>query len=290
MSLQRALIPAAAVGLLAACSSAPELDEGGPPDSAASGGTEEAEPTREEEPTPEQESTPEHSATARTTVLLEMPAGSTEQEREAAARTLAVRAQAIASGAWVEVEGDELIVVLPQVAERAAGEALVRESVLSLGAVIETRTPEHPDWPGCVGQDADADMPVWVCEDDEETAHLVDSRSPIRRPSAVELTEHGVNFDFTDADVVRLTELTAELACERDAGRPGMMAVLAGSRLLLAAAMRPAVECGRGLTQGSVSLSLGPDWTQEETEQFADALRSSFDVVPEVHTIQVVGE
>lgn len=231
-------------------------------------------------------------ATTWTVVELALPAGSSEQEREAAADTLAARAQAVASGASVDLDGDQLTVTLPGVADAAAGELLIGESVLSVAAVLETRTVDHDDWPGCV--EVDADEPEWVCEDDEETAHLLDTRLPMRSPSAVELAEHdelgvvGVNVDLADADLERFTELTAEIACERDAGRSGRMALSVGSRLVGAPAMGPQVACGQGLPDGSFTISVGPDSPRESAEQLVDALGSSLDVVPELQNVHVV--
>ena len=235
---------------------------------------------------------PEDVAATRTVLVLSMPAGSTEQAREAAAETLAERAKAVAAGASVDVDGDELTVTLPGVADAEAGESLIGDSVLSAAAVLETRTPEHPDWPGCV----DGDEPAWVCEDDQEAAHLLDARLPMRRPTAVELAEDdalgilGVNVDLADADLDRFTELTSEIACQREAGQPGMMALLAGPRLLIAVPMSPTVECGEGLSGGSVTIALGADSSEDSAERLVDALRSSFDVVPELQHVQVVTE
>ena len=94
--------------------------------------------------------------------------------------------------------------------------------------------------------------------------------------------------DLADADLERFTELTAEIACERDAGRSGRMALSVGSRLVGAPAMGPQVACGQGLPDGSFTISVGPDSPRESAEQLVDALGSSLDVVPELQNVHVV--
>lgn len=285
MGWRRGLAAAVLLGLLASCT--PEGEAGGSDDADGSAGTSEA--GADAAP-----STSGDATGTRTDVVLSLPAEATAEQREAVARTLEVRAQAVASGVSVDVDGDNVTVTLAGVADASAGHALVDESLLSVGAVLETRMPDDPDWPGCDPPDAgiedDAEEPAWRCEDGADVAHLVEVGWSMGRPSGVEVAESTVSVDLADADAVRFGDLTADLACERDAGGPGMLAVLAGSRVLLAAGISPEVACGEGLRDGSVTIALGPDQGAEAAERLADALRSSFEVTPELHGVSVVTE
>lgn len=277
MGWRRGLAAAVLLGLLASCT--PEGEAGGSAGSVEAG-AEAAPSTSGDAPGP------------RTDVVLSLPVEATAEQREAVARTLEVRAQAVAPGGSVDVDGDRVTVTLPGVAHAAAGHALVDESLLSAGTVLETRLPDDPDWPGCETPDAalEDEEPAWRCEDGADAAHLVEVGWSMGRPSGVEVAESTVSVDLADADAVRFGDLTAELACERDAGGPGMLAVLAGSRVLLAAGLSPEVVCGEGLRDGSVTIALGPDQGAEEAERLADALRSSFEIAPELHSVSVVTE
>ncbi len=297
LSSGQVLVVAAALGLLAACSSSPDPLA---PDTSSAPETPQA-PDRDEESQPAAPDTDEadeadeaapdaetlEAATRRTTLVLEMPDGATEEQRDVAADSLAMRAQAIAPDASIDVDGDTLTVVLPGVADDDVGDRLVGDSVLSVGQVHETRTSDHPDWEGCAGEDGGLDDQMWVCDDDD-TAHLVDIRWTLSRPSEVELSEQTLHLELADADTQLFAELTADLACERDTGRIGMLALLVGPKLLSAAGMNPAVECGQGITDGSVAITAGVDAPPDEFKQLAEALRTSFDVKPELHTIQVL--
>lgn len=225
--------------------------------------------------------------TALTTVVLSVPDGTSSAARDAAADTLTRRAAAIAPDASVTTVGDEFTVSLPGVTDAAAADALVDESVLSAGRVLESRPTEHPDWPGCARTDDPADSQLWVCEDDD-TAHLVEVLWPLATPAGLEVSDQSVNVELADEDVDRLAELTAELACDRDAGRPSEMAVLAGARLVTAAPMAPTVECGRGITGGAVTITAGPEQPREHFEQLVEALETAYEVAPQIDTVHVV--
>ncbi|MFA9429230.1 protein translocase subunit SecD [Egicoccus sp. AB-alg2] len=64
-------------------------------------------------------------------------------------------------------------------------------------------------------------------------------------------------------------EITSELACERDQGQPGMLAIVLDNVVESAPGMNPGVACGTGITGGTATITTGGA-TQEEQE--ADAV------------------
>lgn len=72
-------------------------------------------------------------------------------------------------------------------------------------------------------------------------------------------------------------EITADLACERDQGLPGLFAIVLDGEVYSAPAMNPSVLCGQGITGGQASISVGggqDDGGQQEATDLSLVLRS----------------
>ncbi len=80
----------------------------------------------------------------------------------------------------------------------------------------------------------------------------------------------GLDFDAEGGEV--FAELTAELACERDQGLPGQLAIVLDGRVEQATNMAPEVACGVGITGGSASITTGAGLSRQEQEREAEDL------------------
>ncbi|GGI07315.1 protein translocase subunit SecD [Egicoccus halophilus] len=78
-----------------------------------------------------------------------------------------------------------------------------------------------------------------------------------------------VTLELDNQGAQQWAEITGELACERDQGQPGMLAIVLDDVVESAPGMNPGVACGVGITGGTASITTGGA-TQEEQE--ADAV------------------
>ena len=65
-------------------------------------------------------------------------------------------------------------------------------------------------------------------------------------------------------------EMTSQLACERDQGEPGSMAIVVDDIVETASPMAPEVACGTGIRGGSAQISMGEGGLQEQQERAED--------------------
>ncbi|HSK24451.1 MAG TPA: protein translocase subunit SecD [Egicoccus sp.] len=77
-----------------------------------------------------------------------------------------------------------------------------------------------------------------------------------------------VSLELDDEGGERWAQITGELACERDQGQPGMLAIVLDNVVESAPGMNPGVACGVGITGGQASITTGGG-SQEEQEQEA---------------------
>lgn len=65
----------------------------------------------------------------------------------------------------------------------------------------------------------------------------------------------GLDFDAEGAE--RFAQITADLACARDAGEPGLLAIVLDGEVAQASTMAPEVACGSGIRGGRASITTG---------------------------------
>lgn len=85
--------------------------------------------------------------------------------------------------------------------------------------------------------------------------------------TGVQAYQVGLDFDAEGGEV--FAELTAELACERDAGRSGQLAIVLDGRIESATNMAAEVPCGVGITGGGASITTGAALSRQEQEEEA---------------------
>jgi preprotein translocase subunit SecD len=77
----------------------------------------------------------------------------------------------------------------------------------------------------------------------------------------------GVEFDRVGAE--QFAAITAELACARDRGEPGLLGIVLDNIVESAPTMNPDVRCGVGLAEGSATITTGAGLSPQEQEQEA---------------------
>jgi preprotein translocase subunit SecD len=81
-----------------------------------------------------------------------------------------------------------------------------------------------------------------------------------------------VSLDLDRQGGQEFAEITGQLACDRDEGRPGLLAIVLDGIVESAPTMNPDVRCGVGITGGSASITTGAGLSREEQQQEAEDL------------------
>ncbi|MBW3657658.1 MAG: protein translocase subunit SecD [Actinobacteria bacterium] len=79
-------------------------------------------------------------------------------------------------------------------------------------------------------------------------------------------TSWSVSLDLDGQGAEQFAEITGELACQRDQGQPGLLAIVLDNAVESAPAMNPDVACGVGIQGGQASISVGSGLEESETE------------------------
>lgn len=88
---------------------------------------------------------------------------------------------------------------------------------------------------------------------------------------------YAVSLDLDRAGGEAFASVTGELACLRDAGEPGLLAIVLDDVVETAPAMNPEVRCGTGITGGSAIITVGAgalEVQRQEAEDLALVLRT----------------
>jgi preprotein translocase SecF subunit len=88
----------------------------------------------------------------------------------------------------------------------------------------------------------------------------------------VEGRGYAVSLDLDQQGAQEFAAITGELACERDAGRPGLLAIVLDQVVESATTMNPDVRCGVGITGGRAQITTGAGLSLEEQRQEAEDL------------------
>jgi preprotein translocase subunit SecD len=83
---------------------------------------------------------------------------------------------------------------------------------------------------------------------------------------------YSVSLDLDSQGATEFATITGELACERDAGQPGLLAIVLDGVVESAPTMNPDVRCGVGITGGSAQITTGAGLSVEEQRQEAEDL------------------
>jgi preprotein translocase subunit SecD len=100
----------------------------------------------------------------------------------------------------------------------------------------------------------------------ELTGDRIDDAFPSIGQGAQNFT---VGLDFDRRGGEQFAEVTSELACERDQGGIGQLAIVLDNVVESATSMNPEVACGTGIAGGSATITTGAGLTPAEQEQEA---------------------
>lgn len=188
-------------------------------------------------------------------------------------------------------QGDDVLVQLPGVddAERAQ-EIIGTTAKLSFRRVEEVLQPgdeayaEGPDCTGVVAELPESEGGI-VCQALDQASGL-DAESgdllPLKyRVGPAEVTGTQVEsalptpgpsggwevlLELDNAGADTFQQVTADLACERDQGLPGLFAIVLDNRVESAPGINASVACGQGISGGSASITVGASDAADDGE------------------------
>ncbi len=79
-----------------------------------------------------------------------------------------------------------------------------------------------------------------------------------------------VSLELDDRGGTEFANITSELACRRDQGQTGLLAIVLDNRVESAPQMNPSVQCGTGITGGQASITVGQGSQAEQEEEARD--------------------
>ncbi|MCC5947396.1 MAG: protein translocase subunit SecD [Nitriliruptoraceae bacterium] len=142
-------------------------------------------------------------------------------------------------------------------------------------APVDEREPFDPDEGGVICGTADqevdpqAEAPP-VAKYEVQPAEITGDRIDDAFPSIGQGTQNfevGLRFDSTGGQ--QFANITADLACERDAGRIALFAIVLDDVVESAPTVNPTVLCGQGITGNQATITVGQGLTPQEQEQEA---------------------
>jgi preprotein translocase subunit SecD len=203
-------------------------------------------------------------------------------------------------------EGTDVLVQLPGISDADRLRELIGTTAQltfrPVIAVIPPGTPEYEEGPDCFGpvderpELADEESGILCGASDEPAgedpdapgllpvkyevgpAALTGDRIDDAYPSLGGGGGFSVGLDLDREGAQQFAEITGQLACERDLGQPGLLAIVLDYVVESAPTMNPDVPCGVGITGGSASITTGAglplDEQQQEAEDLALILRT----------------
>ncbi|MBW3621170.1 MAG: protein translocase subunit SecD [Actinobacteria bacterium] len=97
-------------------------------------------------------------------------------------------------------------------------------------------------------------------------AALTGDRIEDALPVLAGATSWSVSLDLDGQGAEQFAEITSELACQRDQGQPGLLAIVLDNVVESAPAMNPEVACGAGIQGGQAAISVGGGLEESEEE------------------------
>jgi preprotein translocase subunit SecD len=101
-------------------------------------------------------------------------------------------------------------------------------------------------------------------------AELTGDRIDDAFPSIGDGQGYSVGLALDRQGAQEFAAITGELACERDQGRPGLLAIVLDQIVESAPAMNPGVACGVGITGGDAQITVGAGSLQEQEQEARD--------------------
>jgi protein-export membrane protein SecD len=194
--------------------------------------------------------------------------------------------------------GTDVLVQLPGIADAdRLREIIGTTAQLTFRPVIEVIPPGAPGYdegPDCtapvdereeLGNDDDGilcgsvDELVPGAEDGESLqatkyrvgpAQLTGDRIDDAFPSIGDGQGYSVGLALDRQGAAEFASITGDLACERDQGQPGLLAIVLDQVVESAPAMNPGVRCGEGITGGDAQITVGAGSLQEQEQEARD--------------------
>jgi preprotein translocase subunit SecD len=101
-------------------------------------------------------------------------------------------------------------------------------------------------------------------------AELTGDRIDDAFPSIGDGQGYSVGLALDRQGAAEFAQITGQLACERDQGRPGLLAIVLDQVVESAPAMNPGVQCGVGITGGDAQITVGAGSLQEQEQEARD--------------------
>jgi preprotein translocase subunit SecD len=89
-------------------------------------------------------------------------------------------------------------------------------------------------------------------------------------PSVGDGQGYSVGLALDSQGAAEFATITGELACERDQGQPGLLAIVLDQIVESSPAMNPGVACGVGITGGNAQITVGAGSLQEQEAEARD--------------------
>jgi preprotein translocase subunit SecD len=89
-------------------------------------------------------------------------------------------------------------------------------------------------------------------------------------PSVGDGQGYSVGLALDNQGAAEFATITGELACERDQGQPGLLAIVLDQIVESSPAMNPGVACGVGITGGNAQITVGAGSLQEQETEARD--------------------
>lgn len=212
-------------------------------------------------------------------------------------------------------QGDDILVQLPGLEDAArAQEVIGATAQLTFRRVEAIVTPAEleeagQDVPDCSGEVEDLSESEGGVLCAAELTEGVDGEEffTLYRVGPAEITGDGIEEAFAtignsgwevalefQADASgQFQQITADLACDRDAGRLGLFAIVLDGRVESAPGVNPGVACGQGIVGGAASITVGgqgqADDGEAEAQDLALVLRTgALPITLEPSTFQTV--
>lgn len=97
------------------------------------------------------------------------------------------------------------------------------------------------------------------------TGERIDDAFPV-----VQGPGYSVSLDLDSQGAAEFARISGELACDRDAGRPGLLAIVLDGVVESAPTMNPDVRCGVGITGGRAQITTGSGTLEEQRQDAED--------------------
>jgi preprotein translocase subunit SecD len=146
-------------------------------------------------------------------------------------------------------------------------------------APVDEREELADDEPGILCGSADTDaVPDPESESGEllptkyrvGPAELTGERIDDAFPSIGDGQGYSVGLALDNQGAAEFAAITGELACQRDQGQPGLLAIVLDQVVESAPAMNPGVACGVGITGGDAQITVGAGSLQEQEQEARD--------------------